>query len=86
MATVVYLMCLAASAACAWLLVRSYLRNRSALLLWTAIAFVFLALNNFMVVIDLVLTPSEVDLRALRHASSLVAVGTLIYGFIWELD
>ena len=85
MATAVYLLCFATSLACSWLLVRSYLRNRTRLLLWTAVCFVFLALNNFFVVADLVLLP-DMDFQLVRHLANLTALATLIYGFIWELD
>jgi len=85
MATAVYLLCFVTSACCGWLLVRSYLRNRTALLLWTAICFVLLALNNFLVVADLVFLP-DVDLRGPRLVASLIALATLLYGFIWEVD
>ncbi|HWC91933.1 MAG TPA: DUF5985 family protein [Pseudolabrys sp.] len=85
MATAVYLLCFVTSTCCAWLLVRSYLRTRTALLLWTAICFVLLALNNFLVVADLVFLPA-LDLRVERLALNLIAVATLLYGFIWELD
>ena len=84
-ATVVYLLCLVASAACAALLVRSYLSNRTRLLLWSAACFVLLALNNLFVVTDMLLLPSF-DLWPLRTLSSLAAVSTLLYGFISELD
>lgn len=86
MATAVYILCFATSAVCGWLLVRSYLRTRTALLLWTAICFVLLAVNNFLVVVDLVFLPDAIDLRPMRFAATLVALGTLLYGFIWELD
>jgi hypothetical protein len=86
MATAVYILCFLSSAVCGWLLVRSYLRTRTALLLWTAICFVLLAVNNFLVVVDLVFLPDSIDLRPLRVAATLVALGTLLYGFIWELD
>jgi uncharacterized protein DUF5985 len=86
MATAVYILCFATSAACGWLLVRSYLRTRTALLLWTAICFVLLAVNNFLVVVDLVFLPDAIDLRPMRFAATLVALATLLYGFIWELD
>lgn len=85
-ATSVYLLCLATSAGCGFLLVRSYFRTRTALLLWTAICFVLLAVTNLLVVVDLVFLPDDVDLRLLRYATSLIAVATLIYGFIWEID
>jgi hypothetical protein len=85
-ATYVYLLCLLTSAACGWLLVRSFLRTRTTLLLWTAICFVLFAVTNLLVVIDLVLLPADIDLQLLRYSTSLVAIGTLLYGFIWELD
>jgi hypothetical protein len=85
MAASVYFLCFATSAVCAWLLVRSYLRNRSVLLLWSAACFVLLALNNFFVVLDLVLLP-EFDLMLVRHGFALAAIATLLYGFIWELE
>jgi hypothetical protein len=86
MATAVYILCFLTSAVCGWLLVRSYLRTRTALLLWTAICFVLLAVNNFLVVVDLVFLPDAIDLRPMRFAATLVALATLLYGFIWELD
>ena len=84
-ATVVYFLCFATSAGCALLLVRSYFRTRTALLLWMASCFVLLGLNNFLVAIDLVLLPN-VDLSYARLAATLAALATLLYGFIWELD
>jgi hypothetical protein len=84
-APVVYLLCFVTSGICAWLLVRSYLRNRSALLLWSAACFVLLALNNFFVVIDLVVLP-DADLTLVRHGFALAGIATLLYGFIWELE
>lgn len=82
---IVYFLCFATSAGCGWLLVRSYLRTRTALLLWTAICFVLLGLNNFLVVIDLVFLP-DIDLAAVRLVATVVALATLLYGFIWEID
>lgn len=82
---VVYLLCLATSIICAGLLVRTYLRSRSRLLLWTAVAFGLLALNNFFLVLDMLIF-GEVDLRILRHVSAAAAVIILIYGFISESE
>lgn len=84
-ATIVYLLCLLASAACAWLLVRSYLRNRTKLLLWSAACFVLLALNNLFVVADILVFPTA-DLTLFRSLSSLAGVSMLLYGFVAELD
>ena len=83
--TVVYLLCLLTSAACALLLQRAWRRTRARLLLWSAVAFGLLALNNLMLVADLVLLP-DVPLTPLRHATALGAVGVLLYGFIWEVE
>jgi hypothetical protein len=54
-------------------------------LFWTALGFVFLAINNLFLVADMVLFPA-VDLWPWRQAASLAAVGVLLYGFIWELE
>lgn len=81
----VYSLCLLASALCAGLLLRSWRQSRSRLLLWTATAFVFLAVNNLFLVLDMVVFPS-VFLWPWRQAASLLAVGVLVYGFIWEAE
>src|SRR5215467_8884673 len=51
---IVYVLCFLTSAACAWLLGRSYRRNGTRLLLWSSVCFSFLALNNLALVLDLV--------------------------------
>ena len=84
--SLVYFLCLAASAVCAWLLIRGYLRSRTRILLWSAICFVLLAANNLLAVVDIVLLPDAIDLRFERIASSVAAVFILLYGFIWEMD
>jgi hypothetical protein len=85
LAAPVYLLCLLTSAACGWLLVRGYRKNRTALLLWAAISFVLLAVNNLLVVVDILALPS-VDLLLVRKFAILAAVSTLLFGFIWEVD
>lgn len=84
-AVLVYSLCLTASALCAGLLLRAWRQSRSRLLLWTATAFVFLAVNNLFLVFDMVIFP-EVFLWPWRQAASLLAVGVLLYGFIWEAE
>jgi hypothetical protein len=84
--TLIYGLCLLASAACAVLLVRGYLRRRTPLLLFSAACFVLLAVNNLLVVIDLLVFPTDIDLGVIRLVASLAAVSTLIYGFVWEVD
>jgi hypothetical protein len=84
--TVIYSVCLLMSALCALLLVRGYYRTRTPLLLYSAACFVFLALNNLFVVIDILVFPTDVDLGVIRLLASLAGVLTLLYGFIWEVD
>ena len=83
--TIVYVLCLLTSAACAWLLGRSYRRTGMALLLWSSICFALLAANNLVLVLDLVVWVDDVDLRLLRQGFALAAVVSLIWGFIWEI-
>jgi len=61
---IVYLLRGLASAVCAALMARSYLRSRPRLLLWSALCFAFLGANNLLVIIDLLVLPA-VDLRLL---------------------
>lgn len=82
----VYLLCMATSLLCLILLARSYARSRMRLLLWSALCFVFLALNNLLLFVDVVVFPVEVDLLPYRQLTSLLGVGVLLYGFIWEAD
>jgi hypothetical protein len=84
-AALVYLLCFATSVVCLVLLVRSYRRSGMRLLLWVALCFVFLAINNGFLFLDLVVLP-DIDLRLVRDLSNLVAVATLLYGFIWDAD
>ena len=84
--TMVYLLCLATSAACAWLLGRSFSRNGTRLLLWSSVCFAFLAANNLALVLDLVVWPRDVDLRLVRLLLALAAAASLIWGFIWEVE
>ena len=84
--TVVYVLCFLTSLACAWMLGRSYFHNGTRLLLWSAICFGFLALNNLALVLDLVVWPEDVDLTLLRLLLALAAIVSLIWGFIWEVE
>jgi len=83
--TLVYLLCLLTSTACAWLLIRSYRRTAARLLLWSSACFALLAANNLVVVIDILAVPT-VDLRIIRLGLSLAAVAVLLFGFVWDLE
>ncbi len=85
MPALVYSLCFLTSAICAALLLRSYTRTRTRLLLWSAIAFICLAVNNFFVLGDMILFP-DFNLLTFRYVAALAAVCVLIYGFIWEVE
>lgn len=86
LAHIVYLLCLATSLVCMVLLWRGYLRSRTSLLLWSALCFVGLALNNLLLFLDVVIFPVEVDLLPYRVATLLAGIGLLLFGFVWETD
>lgn len=85
MVETVYLLCAATSAACALLLLRAHRRTRTSLLLWSGLCFVGLALNNAILVVDLILVP-DVDLSTWRLVPAVVGVALLLYGLIWESE
>jgi hypothetical protein len=82
-AAAVYLLCLATSVVCALLVARAWRRTGSRLLLWTALSFAFLALNNLLVVADMVVFPT-IDFWLWRQLAAGAALAVLLYGFIGE--
>ena len=82
-ATLVYVACAATSALCAGLLVRAYLANRVRLLLWSALCFLGLTVNNVLLVVDERVVP-DIDLQLLRDVSGVVSISVLLFGLIWE--
>jgi hypothetical protein len=85
MVETVYLLCAATSAACAVFLLRGHHRTGTPLLLWSGLCFVGLALNNAMLVVDLILIP-DVDLSNWRLLPAVVGVAFLLYGLVWESE
>ena len=81
----IYLLCFLASVACALLLVRAHDRYKTRLLLWSALCFVALSVNNLLLVLD-ILVFTEIDLRLYSAAATFVGLCFLLYGFIWESD
>ena len=82
---IVYLLCALASLACAILLARGYFRSKARILLWSTLSFVFLALNNLLLFLDLVVLPT-VDLSPLRDLTGLIALAVLVFGLLWDAD
>lgn len=83
MATTVYVLCALTSALCAVLLLRSWWAQRLRLVLWAALGFSVLAVNNVLLVVDERVLLGT-DLGLLRDLSGLLAVSILLAGLIWE--
>lgn len=82
----VYILCFLTSAACAWLLGRTYRRSSSPMLFWSSVSFGFLALNNLALVLDLVVWGTQIDLRLPRLLLALAASCSLLFGFIYRIE
>ena len=85
-AAAVYILGTLVALACAMLLMRGYVRGRQRLLLWSSLCFFGLAASNFLVFVDLIMLPTQIDLYPLRLATAAVAMLLLLYGLIWEAE
>jgi hypothetical protein len=83
MAQAVYMLCAATAFACAVLLFRAWTRGGAPLLLWAAVCFAMLTVNNALLYVDLVMVPLR-DLSLLRSLSALVGIVVLLYGLVWQ--
>lgn len=83
MATAVYVLSALISSACVVLLTRSLLATRSTLLLWAAICFAGLALNNVLLFVDKVVA-TDTDLSTWRTIPALAGLLVLMFGLLWE--
>jgi hypothetical protein len=82
---VLYALAVLTCFACTVLLFRAYAARGPRLLLWSALCFVFLTVNNLLVFFDLIVF-LEVDLRPWRLSAALVGLLFLLYGFIFEAE
>ncbi|HYF43386.1 MAG TPA: DUF5985 family protein [Ramlibacter sp.] len=83
MAAVVYTLCALTSLACFVFLLRGWLATRARLLFWSAMCFAAMTVNNFLLVADKLVFPTQVDLSTWRLSAALVAVLLLLFGLIW---
>jgi hypothetical protein len=83
---ILYALVMLTCIACMVLLFRGYARTGVRLLMWSALCFVGLSVSNVLLFFDLVLFPTELDLRLYRLGAALVGLAFLIYGFISEHD
>jgi len=84
MSEIVYVLCALTSLVCAVLLIRSFLANRSPLLMWSSVCFVGLFVNNALLVVDELLTANTVSLILARDISNLASITALVIGLIWN--
>jgi hypothetical protein len=80
-AELVYLLCALTSTLCAVLLIRSYVQSRLGLLLWSGLCFVGLALNNILLLLDVL--GAVPDLAVTRALAALAGVLCLVVGLVW---
>jgi hypothetical protein len=83
MAATVYILSALISLACATLLLRSYMAGRRGLLLWAAVCFLGLTLNNALLFVDEVVA-TDVDLSLWRTIPALAGTLALVFGLLWE--
>ena len=91
MAEAVYILCALTSIACAAMLFRGYARSHARFLLWSALCFIGLTLNNVLLYIDKVVLPDVTGFWGLEFATwraiaALVGLLLLVYGLIWDAE
>jgi hypothetical protein len=84
-AGILYVLCLVTSVVCAGLLARAWRTTRARLLLFSALCFALLSVNNLFVVADMLFVRGY-DLTVLRQSATVAALAVLLYGFIWEAE
>jgi hypothetical protein len=65
------------------LLTRAYRNSGFRLLLWSAVCFAALTVNNVLLFVDLIVIP-EIDLLLWRNITAAIGVGMLLFGLIWD--
>ena len=81
MAATVFVLSALISLACAALLLRSFFQGRTLLLLWAAVCFLGLTLNNTLLFVDEV---ADADLSLWRAIPALAGMLALVFGLLWE--
>jgi hypothetical protein len=82
-ARIVFILCALTSLLCAILLLRGYVRRAVPLLLWSGLCFVCFSVSNLILLLDQVVFRS-VDLTPGHMGATLVGLGLLLYGLIWD--
>lgn len=84
LADVVYVLCALTSVAAAVLLARGYRQSRTRLLLWSSLCFAGLALSNVMLLLDLTVFGSTLELLIVRQIPTVLGMALLLYGLVWD--
>jgi hypothetical protein len=85
MGPIIYGLCALTAATCTYLLAHAYRRSHYRLLLWSALCFAGLTLNNLVLVLDKIAFP-QIDFLVVRTAVSFIAMSILLYGLIWDAE
>lgn len=83
---ILYLMAVLTCLACTVMLARGYMRTGVRLLLWSTLCFVGLSISNILLFFDVIVFPTQVDLRLWRVSATFIGLIFLLYGFIWEAE
>jgi hypothetical protein len=83
MAELIYGLCTVLSLVIAVMLWRQHRRAPTRMIYWTALCFSGLALSNLLLVLDKMVF-IQVDLQVLRHSASLISIGLLLFGLVYE--
>ena len=82
----VFILCAVMSVGCSLMLLRGYRARGNRLLLWCALTFGFIALNNIFLCVDLLVYPeADLDGPFWRNLLSATAGSLLLYGLIGEI-
>lgn len=84
MAPISYILCACTSMICFALLLRAYLQSKASLLLWSSLCFFFLALQNVVLVVDLVITGPAISLVMWRTLAGFIGSSILLLALMWE--
>lgn len=76
-------LCAFTASLCTVLLMRSYLRTRFRLLLWSSLCFAGLTANNVLLLLDKIMF-SQIDLSIWRLVVALMAMLMLVVGLVLE--
>jgi hypothetical protein len=79
----IYPMALLASIGCMLILFHAYLRSGRRLLLWSALCFIGLSLNNLLLYVDFAFL-LQTDIRVYRLCASLAGLLPLLGGIVWD--